>query len=74
MKDLQKRVKIFSEVNDFNKTPVEFRALDLVSELGEVSKEILKMTSYGAKKLELNQEVGEELGDVFFSLISLAKS
>ena len=48
------------------------RILDLVSEIGEVSKEVLKMTDYGQKPPEPRAETKSELGDVFFSLIVAA--
>jgi NTP pyrophosphatase (non-canonical NTP hydrolase) len=71
MKKLQKKVEIFTKENNMNSS-AEFRVLDLVSEIGELSKEILKMTNYGNKKLELSENVKSELGDVFFSLITIA--
>ena len=42
MKQLQNKIKKFCEDNNL-KSPVEHNTLDLVSEMGEVSKEILKM-------------------------------
>lgn len=53
----------------------ESRLLDLVSEVGELSKAHLKATNYGRRKIhDDNVPFGwsEELGDVFFSLICLA--
>ena len=51
-------------------------ALDLISELGEVAKEILKATDYGEKDPpQFDQEQIEgELGDVLYSLCLLATS
>jgi NTP pyrophosphatase (non-canonical NTP hydrolase) len=46
--------------------------LDLLSELGEVAKEILKSTNYGSRGPEYREEIKEELGDAFYSLINLA--
>jgi NTP pyrophosphatase (non-canonical NTP hydrolase) len=54
--------------------PLQARALDLVSEVGEVAKEILKMTDYGAKKPSYREEIKSELGDVYFSLLALSDS
>jgi len=71
MKKTQDKVKEFIEKNNL-KSSIEADALDLVSEIGEVSKEILKMNDYGTKSLELNEEIKFEIGDVFFSLIKLS--
>ncbi|MFW6286236.1 MAG: MazG nucleotide pyrophosphohydrolase domain-containing protein [Nanoarchaeota archaeon] len=73
MNDLQEKIKKFTKENNMD-SKTEFRILDLVSEVGELSKEILKMTDYGNKKLELNENVKSELGDVFFSLIAIANN
>jgi NTP pyrophosphatase (non-canonical NTP hydrolase) len=50
----------------------EIRLLDTLSELGEVAKEILKSTNYGASAFEQRDEIKSELGDLFFSLLTLA--
>lgn len=55
-------------------TSVEARLLDLVSEVGELSKEVLKGTDYGKQQLCLTPKWEEEFGDVIFSLICLANS
>ena len=47
MEDLQERILEFCKTHDLS-TPAEFRLLDLLSELGEVSKEMLKETDYGS--------------------------
>ncbi len=73
MKDLQKRVAQFIADNEMASKP-EFRALDLASEVGEVAKEILKMTDYGKAEARPRDEVKGELGDVLFALIALADS
>ena len=46
--------------------------MDLVSEVGEVAKEVLKMTEYGTKPLQFREEIISEIGDVFYSLITVA--
>lgn len=72
--EYQKAVQEFVTAN-LLETPIEFRLIDLVSEVGELGKEILKLTNYGQKKLELPFEeaeatsFSEELGDVFFALV-----
>ncbi|MBD3281378.1 nucleotide pyrophosphohydrolase [Candidatus Uhrbacteria bacterium] len=73
MKDLQKRVAQFVADNGMDTKP-EFRALDLVSEVGEVAKEILKMTDYGRAAAKPREEIKSELGDVLFALTALADS
>ena len=71
--DLQKKVNKFVENRDI-KTGVETRLLDLISEIGEISKEVLKGNHYGEKEFKKTDEWNEELGDVFFSLICIANS
>jgi NTP pyrophosphatase (non-canonical NTP hydrolase) len=48
--------------------------LDLLSELGEVSKEYLKVTNYGQLEIQKNMNWELELGDVYFSLLCLANA
>jgi NTP pyrophosphatase (non-canonical NTP hydrolase) len=54
--------------------PVHARLLDLISEVGELSKEALKATDYGHAPFNPPDGWTGELGDVFFSLICLANS
>jgi NTP pyrophosphatase (non-canonical NTP hydrolase) len=49
------------------------RALDL-SEVGEVCKEILKGTQYGARAFLSTPNLEMELGDAYLSLLTLASS
>ena len=69
MPNLQQQVKFFCQTHHLD-TPLEFRMLDLISELGEVAKETLKTSNYGNRKFHLQPEFSDELGDVFFSLIT----
>ncbi len=55
-------------------SPLEHRLLDVVSEIGEFSKEVLKMSDYGRKESEHRKEAEEEMGDLFYSLITVANS
>jgi len=55
-------------------SPAEHRVLDTMSELGEVAKEILKMSNYGRKPMEYRAELKSELGDVLYSLITIANT
>lgn len=73
MKKIQAEIKKFCQENNLE-SPTEHRLLDLMSELGEVAKEVLKMTDYGRKPRQPRQEVKSELGDVFYSLITVANS
>ena len=47
------------------------RCLDLVSELGELSKELLKVSDYGKLPLTATDAMKDELGDCMFSLLCL---
>jgi NTP pyrophosphatase (non-canonical NTP hydrolase) len=69
--DFQLKVKKFMDENNMN-NPVEYRMLDLVDEIGEVAKEISKMSGYGTKQPEFREEIRMELGDAFYSLITVA--
>jgi len=71
MKNLQQKVEKF--VKEYNlKHKPEITVLDLVSEIGEVAKEILEMSDYGRRKPKYKKELKTELGDVLYSLINLA--
>jgi len=71
MLSLQKRVrKITQKLNLANSA--ELCCLDLASEVGEVAKEVLELTNYGRRKHIFNPDLKRELGDAFYSLISLA--
>ena len=72
MKEIQQRIKKFCAENDMESS-VEHRLIDTMSELGEVAKEVLKMSNYGRKPVEYSQEFKSELGDVLFSLITVSK-
>ena len=73
MKNIQKRIKEFVEKNNL-KAKSEFRMLDIISETGEIAKEILKMTDYGKKESKYRKEIESEIGDLFFSLICLSNN
>ena len=73
MKDIQEKVKIFCEKNELN-SPIEHRVLDTMSELGEVAKEVLKMSNYGKHPVRYNNKLKMELGDVFYSIITIANA
>ena len=75
--EVQFRVKTFVEKHQIETSP-EMRLLDLISEIGELSKEMLKANNYGKEVFQLSSDQHgkwtEELGDAFFSLICLANS
>jgi len=73
MKEIQERIKQFCKDNDME-TSAENRVLDTMSELGEVAKEILKGSNYGKKSAEATEDLKSELGDVLYSLITIANS
>jgi NTP pyrophosphatase (non-canonical NTP hydrolase) len=71
--NLQKRR--WSLLDEFNPgIDPSARALDLSSEVGEVCKEILKSTRYGTRAFQPTPNLEMELGDAFFSLLTLAAS
>ena len=69
--EFQKKVQKFMDENKMN-NPIEYRMLDLFDEIGEVAKEISKMSEYGTKKPKFREEIVMELGDAFYSLITVA--
>lgn len=73
MQDLQKKVQEFCDTHNLNTTP-ESRLIDVISELGEVAKEILVASNYGNTPLEKNEKIEMEIGDVVFSIIALSNS
>jgi NTP pyrophosphatase (non-canonical NTP hydrolase) len=73
MSTLQRTIASFVEEAGIV-APVHARLLDLVSEVGELSKEVLEATNYGRTSFRPPDGCTGELGDVFFSLICLANS
>lgn len=73
MKKIQDQVELFCKENDMDAS-AQCRFMDLVSEIGELSKEFLKSTQYGKKPLEYRDSFEDEMGDVLFSLITTANS
>ena len=70
---MQNKVKDFNN-NVLKNKPLspELRILDIQSELGELSKEILKSTGYGTKEFSVSTDFHLEFGDTLYSLICLA--
>lgn len=71
--DFQEKVRDFIEVNGLE-TSLAYRLADLVSEIGELAKALLKRTNYGREEFSSTANWEEELGDVLFSLVCLANS
>lgn len=71
---MEKRIKEFNKNLTYyrEQMPVHARLLDIESEMGELAKEYLKSSSYGAKEFVLSDDFKEEFGDVLYALISLA--
>ena len=67
---MQKLVKDFISKYDLH-TNEQIRYIDLVSEIGELGKEIIKGVDYGKKEYKHTFDVSGELGDCLFSLIAL---
>ena len=69
----QDKVRQFTQANMLSPTPA-VALIDLLSELGEVAKDILKSSDYGPDLSCQNPQTWDELGDVFYSLLTLANS
>ena len=73
MNEIQEKVKRL--VFDFGlETTPHIRLLDLLSELGEVSKDYLTLTKYGQLEIQKSRNWELALGDVYFSLLCLANA
>jgi len=70
--DEQDEVASFIQEHEIESPPA-YRLLDLVSELGEVSKDVAESTDYGDSPEELSIK-SDEIGDVLFSLLALAEA
>lgn len=73
IKKIQKKIQDFCDKHNLV-SPPEHRVMDVMSELGEVAKEILKMSNYGRKPFHYKEELKSELGDLLFAIIALANS
>ncbi len=66
----QEKVEEFMARHDMD-SELEFRILDLVSEVGEVAKDVTKSSDYGLSPEEMEVKK-DEIGDVMFSLLAVA--
>jgi NTP pyrophosphatase (non-canonical NTP hydrolase) len=69
----QQRVADFARRHDLLYDPAT-HALDLVSEVGEVAKEVLLSTDYGRRTSQSRPRLADELGDALYSLLLLAEA
>lgn len=70
---LQQKVADFERAHELG-TDAPARVLDLVSEVGELAKETLNGTEYGQREFEVPPMWESEVGDVLYSLITLANA
>jgi NTP pyrophosphatase (non-canonical NTP hydrolase) len=63
----------FARAHDLLRDPVT-HALDLSSEVGEVSKALLEATDYGRRPPRLGGDLSAELGDALYALLALAEA
>jgi len=73
MIDWQRQVATFACRHNLLHDPAT-HVLDLVSEVGEVAKEVLLATDYGRKAPQLCPGLAGELGDALYSLLMLAEA
>ncbi len=71
MKDIQEKVNKMIKKYDLDSS-IEVKFIDLVSEVGELGKEILKGNDYGRSEFLQTNNLELEIGDAFFSLICIA--
>jgi len=71
MKDIQNATARMSEVYGLCADAMT-RFADFVSEVGELGKELVRGTDYGASELVVNEKLAMEMGDVIFALALLA--
>ncbi|MCP4424761.1 MAG: nucleotide pyrophosphohydrolase [Chloroflexi bacterium] len=67
----QARAADFAQKHNLHRPPSVY-ALDLISELGEVAKEILLGMDYGERPFQSTPDLASELGDALYSLCQLA--
>ena len=66
--------KVYAAVQQFGlNCGYEARYIDLVSEIGELGKELLKGSDYHQSSLEISANTAEEMGDCLFSIIALCR-
>ncbi len=71
LSEIQKIVNDFNKEKNINNT-LEIRIIDLISEMGELSKELLKSTNYGITDFKTSEEWRGEIADILYSIICIA--
>ena len=71
--DYQKIAGEMSDICGFERDPM-IRYADVMSEMGELGKELLLSSHYGAKPFQPTDNLAKELGDVIFALSLLANA
>jgi NTP pyrophosphatase (non-canonical NTP hydrolase) len=71
MNNAQQKVRDFNRMHGLDMVP-HHRLLDMLSELGEASKEYLTHADYGRSDFTKGPEWRAEIGDLFYSLCALA--
>ncbi|MEJ2750810.1 MAG: MazG-like family protein, partial [Anaerolineae bacterium] len=71
MDNWQTKAAKFSQNHNLHHSPSVY-AFDLMSEMGEVAKEILLATDYGKRPFQVTPDLAGELGDALYSLCQLA--
>ena len=71
---MQNKVKEFNITRQAHFKPMTpyARLLDIISEMGELSKEYLKHSKYGSAEFQMHEDFILEYGDVLYSYLSLA--
>lgn len=69
--EIQREIERFINEKGLDST-LYVRVIDLVSEVGEMAKEVLKGSEYGKRTFKSNENLESEMGDILFSLICLA--
>ena len=70
MRDMTETVNAFIRDNGLQ-TDVLTRYVDLVSEIGELGKELVVSTDYGKREMAVSDEMKMEVGDCLFSMLAL---
>lgn len=73
LKELQREVEEFCKKNKWYAS-TEYCVLDLMSEVGELAKELILASNYGLKEPQFSANTELELGDCLFSLILVANA
>lgn len=72
---MQEKIRNFNKLKSKHSKPMSVyaRLLDIISEVGELSKEYLKHSKYGTEDFKLEEDFILEYGDVLYSYLSLAE-